>query len=1009
MDQKKYISFGEYLLDETNEILWRGSQTISMRPKVFALLKFLLMHAGELVTKEQLLDALWPNTYVGDAVLKDSVREIRDVLRDNARKPKYIETAHRRGYRFIAPVSEPVSTKSSDSQNASPNAATDQTPVEDVPSPSTDHSVLGRDNAFSQLQEWFESSLKNDRQIVFVTGEPGIGKTTLVEAFVAKATAGADIWAARGQCLEQFGAGEPFLPVLDALSRLCRGPDQTRVIELLHKRAPTWLAQMPWIAATYHEVQMKQQLLGATRERMLREMAEALEALTAERPVVLVLEDLHWSDYSTLDLISYLARRSEPVRLMVIGTYRPVELILSDHPLKGVKQELQVHRLCKELPLEYLTRKTVRDFLELRFPNSPVAVELSQMIHQRTEGNPLFIVNLVNYLLAEKLVVEESGRWRLQADPGQVERGLPENIRHLIEKQIDRLSPQQQRILEAASVVGMSCSAVAIAAALDGDLLETEECCEEMSRRNQFLMPPYQAELPDGTITPRFTFIHVLYLDVLYNRISPTRRSQMHLRISKRGEEIYGQRVTEIASELAVHFDEGRDRSKAVKYYLMAAENAASRFANREGMALARRGLDLLSLLPKTNERATQEIALRLILGASLMTIRGFASDEVEKVYLPARELCEQQNAPLQLFKVLWSLRLFYMYRGDMQTAREIAERLLSQATDLNDTALKVEAHRALGSALLNAAEYTPALEQFERAVALYEPFHQDSYFLIHGNDAKVMSLSFEALLLWCLGYPDRSLVRLREALSFANEIAHTQTIVVALYVGARIHQLRREPAPAKRFAEEGTALANEHGMSTWATLCSIYSGWATAEEGDTKRGIDQMSTALDEYRSRGAKLWQGYFLGMLAEALGKAGRIQEGIEVISEALAGVRDTGERYYEAELHRINGDLLMAEIGQQEDLSSEYFTAAEKCLSHSLELARVQNTKSWELRAAVSLLRLHMKQKKRSEAKNLLAGVYSWFSEGYDTVDLTEARLLLGEFGDPSPWSANAADS
>jgi predicted ATPase len=781
------------------------------------------------------------------------------------------------------------------------------------------------------------------------------------------------------------------------------------VIELLRKRAPTWLAQIPWIATTYQEVQMKQQLLGATRERMLREMAEALEALTAERPVVLVLEDLHWSDYSTLDLISYLARRSEPVRLMVIGTYRPIELILSDHPLKSVKQELQVHRLCKELPLEYLTRRAVREFLELRFPNSPVAIDLSRMIHQRTEGNPLFMVNLVNYLLAEKLVVEEAGRWRLQADLDQVERGLPENIRHLIERQIDRLSTQQQRVLEAASVVGMSCSAVAIAAALDGDLLETEECCEELSRRNQFLTLPYQAELPDGTITPRFSFIHVLYLDVIYDRISPTRRSQMHLRIGKRGEEVYGNRVTEIASELAVHFDEGRDRSKAVKYYLMAAENAANRFATHEGMSLARRGLELLSLLPKTNERASQEIELRLILGASLMTIRGSASDEVEKVYLPARELCEQQNASLQLFKVLWSLRLFYMYRGEMQKAREISERLLKQAGDLNDTPFKVEAHRALGSALLSVGEYSAALEQFESAVALYEPFRQDSYFLIHGNDAKVMSLCFEALLLWCLGYPDRSLVRLQEALSFANEISHTQSMVVAFYVGARIHQLRREPVPAKRFAEEAIALANEHGLSTWATLCSIYSGWANAEEGFPKRGIDQMCTALEEYRSSGAKLWQAHFIGMLAEGLSKAARIEEGINLIEEALAVVRDTGERFYEAELYRINGDLLMAQIEQRENFSSEDFSAAEKSFKHALELARLQKTKSWELRTAMSLLRLHIKQKKRSDAKTLLAGVYGWFSEGYDTVDLTEARLLLGESLDPTSWTAAAAES
>ena len=391
------------------------------------------------------------------------------------------------------------------------------------------------------------------------------------------------------------------------------------------------------------------------------------------------------------------------------------------------------------------------------------------------------------------------------------------------------------------------------------------------------------------------------------------------------------------------------------------------------------------------------------------MTVRGSASDEVEKVYLPALEMCEQQNASLQLFKVLWSLRLFYMYRGEMQAARVIAERLPGQAADLNDPAIRVEAHRALGSTLLGAGEYTAALEQFERSADLYQPLHQDSYFLIHGNDAKVMSLCFEALILWSLGYPDRSIVRLREALSVAKETAHTQSIVVALYLAARIHQLRREPVAAKRFAEEAIALANEHGLSTWATLCSIYSGWANAEQGDTERGIEQMRMALEEYRSTGAKLWQGHFLGILAEELSRADRIEEGINVISEALALMRETEERFFDAELHRINGDLLMAQIEQQRNFSSEAFSAAEKCFKHALELARLQKTKSWELRAAMSVLRLHIKQKKRSDARTLLAGVYDWFNEGYDTVDLIEARLLLGESVDPNSWSAKATES
>ncbi len=605
MERKSEIRFGEFRLDEVNEVLWWGTQAIALRPKIFALLKYLLKHPGQLITKQQLLDAVWPDTYVGDAVLKDSIRQLREALRDDVKSPQFIETAHRRGYRFIGQVKGEAVEKSMESETQAGSREPQASPWHSHAFTHSDgrSGVLGRKAPLAQMRGWLENALRTEKQVVFITGEPGIGKTTLVEAFLDEAAARNNIWTARGQCLEQYGAGEPYLPVLDALSRLCREPGRARVVELLHKHAPTWLAQMPWITASAEGNEFQHQILGTTRERMLREMAGAIKALTEETPLVLLLEDLHWSDYSTLDLIAYLARWRVPARLMVIGTYRPVDLILREHPLKGVKQELQTHRLAHELPLEYLTEATVAEFINARLPGNRLPTKLAQLIHERTEGNPLYMVNLVDYLLDEGMIIECDGGWQLQVEIGEIELGVPDSIRHLIEKQVERVSPEEQRVLEAASVVGMHCSAVAIAAVMDADVLEVEERCEEISRRHQFLSPPQLVELPDGTITPRFKFNHVLYLDVLYTRISLTRRAEMHRRISKRGEEIYGDRVSEIASELAVHFTQGRDWKRAVKYHLMAAENAARRFANYEASALARKGLELLKLLPE-NRRA---------------------------------------------------------------------------------------------------------------------------------------------------------------------------------------------------------------------------------------------------------------------------------------------------------------------------------------------------------------------------------------------------------------------
>lgn len=1004
MERKKQIAFGEFRLDEANEVLLRGGEQIALRPKIFAVLKYLLNHPGQLITKQQLLDAVWPDAYVGDAVLKDSIRQLREALGDDVKSPQFIETAHRRGYRFIGQVKEEAAEKS---EVVEQGVEAEDSYGEPQASPWRSHALthsatsvraLGREAALAQMHNYLENALRADKQLLFVTGESGIGKTTLVEAFLEQAAARHHVLTARGQCLEQYGAGEPYLPVLDALSRLCQEPGRERVIELLRKHAPTWLAQMPWITASTAKNESQLNMQGVTRERMLREMAGAVEALTEETPFVLLLEDLHWSDYSTLDLISYLARRRSPARLMVIGTYRPVDVILREHPLKGVKLELQAHKLCNELPLEYLTEAAVSEFLAIRLPRHQFPIRLAQLIHHRTEGNPLYMVNLVDYLLDERMIVEHDGGWQLQVELGEIEPGVPENILHLIEKQIERLGPQEQRVLEAASVVGMNCSVAAIAAAMGGDVLEIEECCEEIARRHQFLSPPQLVVLPDGTITPRFKFNHMLYLDVIYRRIAPTRRAEMHRRISKSGEEIYGDRVSEIASELAVHFAQGRDWKRAVKYHLMAAENASRRFAHYEAAALTRRGLDLLKLLPESDERTEQEISLRLILGASLMAVKGSAAPEVERVYLAAQELCERQGSSLQLFKVLWSLRLFYMYRGNMQTAREIAERLVQHAESLESAALMVEASRALGASLVIVGEFAAALEQFERATALYDPSRQDSYFSIHGNDAKMMSLCLAAWLLWCLGYPDQSLDRIHEALAHAEELSRTQELIVALHLASRIHQLRREAVISQQLAETAITLAKDQGMGIWMALSSIYCGWAQVEQGELEEGIEQMRAGLGTYLATEAKLWRPYFLGLFAEALKKAGQIEEGLDVLSEALATVRDTGETYYEAELYRIRGELLMQSArAASSPVAAEASQArgAEACFNQAIDVARLQQAKSWELRASMSLCRLYLREGERAKAERLLTDIYGWFTEGFDTADIKDARALLDD--------------
>ena len=602
------LSFGPFRFDETNECLWQGSQPIPLRPKAFAVLKYLITHKGVLVTKQQLLHDVWPNTYVSDAVLKDCIRQLRQVLNDDAKAPQFIETSHRRGYRFIASV---IGGKPSLDDAATP-AAIPYTQPPNVPG--TTARILGRDAALSQLGQWLEIALTGNCQTVFVTGESGIGKTTLVEAFLQ--AIGSNICILRGQCLEQYGSGEAYLPILDALSRLGAEHD-AHIIEVLRNCAPTWILQIPHLTTIGERAALQHEILGITRERMLREIAEALELMTATTPLVLFLEDLHWSDYSTLDLVTYLARRRRRARLLLIGTYRPVEVIVNEHPLRGVKQELQLHKLSHELALEYLTLESVCGFLQITFPKHQLPAAFAAIIHKRTEGNPLFIVNLIEFLVQEKIIAERDGCWKLEVDLSEVELAVPDNIREMVDKHVERLDPAEQHVLEGASVVGMDCSAVAISAGLDEDIVRIEEICDGLARKHHFLWPAYLAELPDGTITPRYRFIHALYLDVLYKRVALTRRRIIHGRIGKRGESLYGNRVGEIAAELAVHFEQSHDYVRAVKYLLMAAENATRRSADHEAIALSKHGLELLKALPQSAEHDNQQRKLLSIISTS--------------------------------------------------------------------------------------------------------------------------------------------------------------------------------------------------------------------------------------------------------------------------------------------------------------------------------------------------------------------------------------------------------
>ena len=718
--------FHTFRLDAVNHCLWQGEERVSLAPKAFDVLRYLVEHADRLVTQEEILEALWPETYVNPEVVKKYILGIRKVLGDQTDKPVFIATFPRRGYRFIAPIFDEA-----------------EKPLKSVAAKSTRIGILGREAELAKMHSWLDQALGGERQTIFITGEPGIGKTTTVQAFLEQASQ-TSVLMVRGQCLEHYGAAEPFLPVLDGFSRLLRSSAGAQALDLLRHQAPMWLAQMPSVISQSERDALQSQVAGSSRERMLREMAGAIESLTSLSPLLLVLEDLHWSDYSTLDLVSYLARRGDPARLMIVGTYRPVDVILNDHPLKSVKRELLAHNLCHELPLEYLAEDVVTQYLAARFPRHQLPGSLRRTIYQRTEGNPLFMVTLSDYLCNEKMIVEEQGIWKLRVDLAEVECGVPGNLRQLIEKQIERLNPDERTVLEAASVAGMECSSVAIASGLDKPTEWVEKHCEELARRHQFLSPAWLVELPDGTVTPRHRFIHVLYRDVPYRLMAPRMRAQIHQRIAERGEQIYGDRKGEIAAELAMHYEQSRDWPRASKYLIEAAQKATRKSAHHEAAGLARRGLEALKPLPRSAELTRQVIALRMILIVSLMATRGFSLPEVDDFAADGKDLFGQTDQSPQSFNLLYLLGFSYIMRGKISPAMEIAEQLIVLAGKLNDPTLAMEAHRAMGATLIETGNCTESLEHFDRASQLYTANRHQPFTLMNiGHDCKVLQRMF--------------------------------------------------------------------------------------------------------------------------------------------------------------------------------------------------------------------------------------------------------------------------
>ena len=584
--------FQSFRLDTLNHCVWRAGTRVSLTPKAFDLLRFLVEHSDRVVSQNEILEALWPDTYVNPEVIKKYILSIRRVLGDSPEEPVFIETIPRRGYRFVARVTEEAST----------------TPLASVAAANAN--VVGREAVIAELEQHLTKALAGQRQVIFVTGDAGIGKTTVVDLFQQRSASHENLRIARGQCVEGFGGKEAYYPMLEALGQLIRDRDDGPIFDNVAKRAPTWLIQFPSLINPEQRETLEREIRGASRERMVREICEALEALTLDSPLMIVLEDLHWVDPSTLDLISALARRREAAKLLLLCTYRPVDVVLSQSQLKNLKQDLQVHRLCREIALDRLNEADVADYLHSEFENSNFPDGLAGLVYRQSGGHALFMNAIVQELANKGFIAQEAGKWKMTRSLEDVDPGVPETLQQMLELQFDRLSPTERRILKSASVFGDRFSVWAIDPTLENAESEIEALCEGLAEREQFIQSAGMEEIGEEGVSAHYEFRHSLYRQVVYRGLSEVSRSRMHHILGERLKLLCTPGRQEIASEVAMHFERGHDPDQAIHYLMIAAENAGKRLAYRESISILQHTLELLRQL---DSKRLIEIELRIL------------------------------------------------------------------------------------------------------------------------------------------------------------------------------------------------------------------------------------------------------------------------------------------------------------------------------------------------------------------------------------------------------------
>ena len=818
------------------------------------------------------------------------------------------------------------------------------------------------------LSRW-ERVREGEGQLVHIVGEAGIGKSRLVAEFHDHIRETPHIWLESAG--EQFFENTPFHAITEMLSRWLELKGAANIDEQIDRIeralvsaglkvaevAPliTDLLHLPagerYPTSTLTAEQKRRRLLTALSDWLLR--AGTLQSL------VMVVEDLHWLDPSTLEILQLLADQGATTPLLLLYTARP-----------EFRAPWPMHMHHSQITLNRLSPRNVREMVALVASRKTLARESVEEVVERTGGVPLFVEELTRAVL-------ESG------SAGITGREIPATLHDSLMARLDRLGSAKE-VIQIGAVIGSEFSYELLQAV---HLVADEDLQDAIRSATDAELVYVRGIPPDAT----YQFKHALIRDAAYEALLKSRRKELHRQVALTVEEKFPALKEARPELLARHWTEAGQNTQAISYWKLAGKRAAERSANAEAIGHLTKGLELLTSFSESSERSGLEWELQTTLGQALMATKGFAAPEVGRAFNRALALARDFEQGIECFPALYGLFAFYVTRSELQTARELGNQLAKAVANSNDPDVLLGPHRALGQAFLQLGHPVDAREHLERGVALYTPAHHRTLALLYGRDPGVACLHYLAWALWLLGYPEQAELRNQEALGLARELQHPLSLAIALLFAGMLYRWRRDAKLAGNFAEEALKLSTkEGGFAQASAMSTALLGWAWSVQDQKQDGIELIRQGLAAYRATGGEGFRPMYLADLAEALENNGELTEALTAVREALTLANRTGERTYEAELHRLKGELTFLS-------SPSNLRESEFCYRTAIEVARKQSTRSWELRATTSLARLLAGQGRHDEAHSVLAAIYGWFTEGFDTADLKDAKALLNELG------------